>query len=165
MEKKLPEQELFVKMAIAAWQMQNTRVDQFLSSVNDEILESEIAPGKNRGTYILGHLIAVSDNLFRLFGIGERLHADFDKVFLDKPDKSGLTFPTTEELRAHWKDVNEKLTTKFNQMTLQDWFSRHIAVTQEDFKKEPHRNKLNVLLNRTSHQAYHAGQLILLKRS
>ena len=33
----------------------------------------------------------------------------------------------------------------------------------EDFIKEPHRNKLNVLLTRTTHLAYHAGQLALLK--
>jgi hypothetical protein len=29
--------------------------------------------------------------------------------------------------------------------------------------KEPTRNKLSVLLNRTSHVAYHLGQLILAK--
>lgn len=163
MEKILPDKDLFVMMAIAAWQTQNTRVDQFLLAVNDELLESEIAPGKNRGVYLLGHLTAVNDNLFRLFGLGERMHADLDKIFLDKPDKSGLAFPSTADLRAYWKEVNEKLVSEFGKMTTDDWFNRHSAVSPDDFRKEPHRNKLNVLLNRTSHQAYHLGQLILLK--
>jgi hypothetical protein len=164
MEKILHEKELFVIMAIGAWQTQNTRMDQFLSSVSDELLDSEIAPGKNRGTYLLGHLTAVSDNLFHLFGLGERMHPGLDKIFIDKPDKSGLAIPATAELRSYWKGVNDKLASQFAKMTIDDWFSRHSAVPAEDFAKEPHRNKLNVLLNRTSHQAYHLGQLILLKR-
>jgi len=37
-----------------------------------------------------------------------------------------------------------------------------MAVSDEDFSKEPHRNKLNVIINRTNHMSYHLGQLILL---
>jgi hypothetical protein len=36
-----------------------------------------------------------------------------------------------------------------------DWFSRHMLVSPEDFAKEPHRNKLNVIINRTNHMANH----------
>lgn len=164
MEKNVQEKALFVKMAVAAWQSQNDRVDQFLSSVSDDVLESEVSPGKNRGVYLLGHLTAVNDNLFRLFALGDRLHKDLDKIFLDKPDKSGLSFPATSALRAYWKEVNEKLSQQFAKMSVDDWFGRHIAVSAEDFNKEPHRNKLNVLMNRTSHQSYHLGQMILLKK-
>ncbi len=38
------------------------------------------------------------------------------------------------------------------------------AVTAEDFAREPHRNKLNIVLNRTGHVSYHLGQLVLLKK-
>ncbi len=37
------------------------------------------------------------------------------------------------------------------------------TVSDEDFEKEPHRNKLNIIVTRTSHLSYHTGQLILLK--
>jgi hypothetical protein len=37
-------------------------------------------------------------------------------------------------------------------------------MTEEDFEKEPGRNKLSVLINRTNHMAYHLGQLVLLKQ-
>jgi hypothetical protein len=30
--------------------------------------------------------------------------------------------------------------------------------------KEPHRNKLNLLMNRTNHLSYHLGQLVLLQQ-
>jgi hypothetical protein len=46
----------------------------------------------------------------------------------------------------------------------EQWFQRHNSVSEEDFQKEPHRNKLNVLLGRSTHIAYHLGQLVLLKK-
>jgi len=56
----------------------------------------------------------------------------------------------------------EELSSRFQAMTEQDWLAKHTAITDENFQKEPHRNKLNVLINRLNHQAYHAAQLILL---
>jgi hypothetical protein len=79
------------------------------------------------------------------------------------PDKSGLPFPTVTELKEYWNVVNGKLAEGFQRFTTEDWFQRHTAVSAEDFEKERHRNRLNVLLGRTSHLAYHLGQLILLK--
>ena len=34
-------------------------------------------------------------------------------------------------------------------------------VSDEDFAREPHRNKLNVLISQTNHLSYHPGQLSL----
>ena len=67
------------------------------------------------------------------------------------------------ELRAAWKKQNEELSGMFSRMTAEDWFSRHTSMTDEDLKKQPSRNKLSVLLNRTNHTAYHLGQLMLAK--
>ena len=47
-------------------------------------------------------------------------------------------------------------------MQPEDWFTKHSAISAEDFAKEPHRNKLNILINRTVHQGYHMGQLAYL---
>ena len=43
-----------------------------------------------------------------------------------------------------------------------EWFTRHANITEADFPKEPHRNRLNVLLSRTTHLSNHRGQLTLL---
>ena len=71
--------------------------------------------------------------------------------------------PTIEELKKYWKEINAALTDKFNTMHPQQWFEKHTTVSAEDFAKEPYRNKLNVLLNRTAHQSYHLGQMNYLK--
>ena len=35
------------------------------------------------------------------------------------------------------------------------------GLSAEDFAKEPHRNKISVLLSRNSHLAFHHGQMVL----
>jgi hypothetical protein len=154
---------LFVKMVILAWQTQNTRVNELLQSLSDEQLQEETATGRNTGIYLLGHLAAINDNLFELLDLGERLHPELDAAFIKSPDKSGMVMPTADLLRKYWEDINTKLTGYFNKMQPHDWFTRHTAVSHEDFLKEPHRNKLNVLITRTTHQSYHLGQLAYLK--
>jgi hypothetical protein len=47
-------------------------------------------------------------------------------------------------------------------MLLEEWLTKHNSVSAEDFAKEPHRNKLSVLISRAMHQAYHGGQIALL---
>lgn len=152
-------------MALQSWDIQISRASKVFDSLNDEQLWEEVAPGRNRGVYLLGHLIVVNDGLFKIFGLGERLHADWDEAFLRNPDKSGLDFPTTAVLRQAWTDVHEKLSKHFQKISADSWFLRHQSMTDEDFAKEPSRNKLSVLLNRTAHTAYHLGQVALIARS
>lgn len=163
-ETTLPETSLFIKMAVSAWKQQNERVDKLLDKLSDEQLKGDIAPGKNSGTYLLGHLVAVNDNLLPLFGFSDKLYPELQNIFLTNPDKSGLVQPAVADLRKYWHEVNRKLVQHIDAMQPAEWFTRHSAVSAEDFAKEPHRNKLNVLLNRTTHQSYHLGQLVLLQK-
>jgi uncharacterized damage-inducible protein DinB len=153
---------LFVKMAMSAWQTQISRVNDLIAKLSDEELSQETAPGRNTGTYLLGHLTAVNDYLLSLFGFEDGLYPELENIFVTLPDKSGIAKPSNQELRKYWANVNAKLTEHFNKMQPDDWFTKHTAVTEEDFAKEPHRNKLNVLMNRTSHHSYHLGQLTFL---
>ena len=155
--------QTFIDMAIKAWDVQISRTDKFLASLDDAALVKEIAPGKNRIIYLLGHLIAVNDNMINLFGKGERSYAHLDDAFVKNPDKLIADIPNAATLRADWKKSNEQLSALFASMTPEEWFGRHTSMTDEDLKKEPTRNKLSVLLNRTSHVAYHLGQLVLAK--
>ena len=156
--------ELLVKMAHMAWQSQNTRVDKLLQEITDEQWMADVVPGPNSGPYLFGHLIAVNDNLLPLFGLGQKLYPQLTKIFLTDPDKTAAEYPSMGELRNMWRQVNDTLTRHFNGMSPDDWLARHNSVSPEDFAREPHRNKLNVLLNRTTHQGYHIGQLVFLKR-
>jgi len=156
--------EIFINMALAAWDSQNNRVAKLLNTYNDEQWASETAPGRNRGIYLIGHLIAVSDGLFPLFGLGQRRYPDFEKIFLTNPDRAVEELPSIAELKTIWVAVHDELSQKFKKLSTDDWFSRHTSVSEEDFAKEPHRNKLNVLMNRTGHTAYHLGQLVYLAK-
>ena len=153
---------LLVKMILMGWDAQNSYLNKLISSLTDEQLAKEIAPDKNTGVYLLGHLIAVSDGMLPLLGFGDRLFPEMEEVFIKNPDRSGQVFPPVTELKQRLEAVNTKINSHFKSTEVDGWLSRHTAVSSEDFVKEPHRNKLNVVINRTGHMAYHIGQMRLI---
>ena len=157
------QQDLIIRMTLSAWDAQNKYFNNLAESLSDEQLQKEIAPGRNTGIYLLGHLIAVSDAMLPLLGFAERLFPALENVFVKNPDKSGLEIPPVSELKENLEAVNTKLSSAFKSCTADEWLSRHTAVSEEDFAKEPHRNKLNVVISRTNHMANHIGQMLLLK--
>ncbi len=158
------QKDLMIKMVVDGWNGQLARATKLFNELTDEQIENETATGRNTGTYLLGHLIAVHDALFPLLGIGEKLYPNLEEVFIKNPDKSGLEKPLIKELRNYWNEVNDKMQKQFSQFTVDEWLQKHTAVSEEDFSKEPHRNRLNVLISRTNHLAYHLGQLAYLKK-
>lgn len=156
--------DISVKMGLDAWKSVNERVDKFLAEISGDELKNEIAPGKNSGIYLVGHLAAVSDNLFQILNLGESLYPELYEIFLKNPDSDEAKNYSIEDLKTKWNEINAKLSEKFAQLSADDWFAKHASVSAEDFAKEPHRNLLNVILSRTIHQANHLGQLSLLKK-
>lgn len=154
--------ELFIKMALSAWDTYNTRLNKLVETLSDEQIAAETAPGRNTGTYLFGHLIAVNDALLPLLGWGEKLYPELESIFLANPDRSGLPKPSVQELKSHFAVINEKIAAHINAMPPEGWLEKHTAVSAEDFAKEPHRNKLNILINRTNHLSYHLGQMAYL---
>ena len=140
------------------------RATKLLSELSDENLIQEIAPNKNTGHYLIGHLIAVHDNMLPLLGLGDSLYPDLVEVFIKNPDKSALEKPSIAQLRQQWKEVHALLLAKLESLTFEQLLEKHTAVSEADFVKEPHRNRLNVLLSRANHLSYHFGQLALLKK-
>ena len=155
---------LFVKMALDAWNTQSSRTDKLIQSLSDEALAAETAPNRNTGTYLLGHLTAVHDAMISLLGLGEKLYPQLENIFLKNPDKSDLEKPSLQDLRLYWNLVQGTLANHFNELPAEEWFKKHATISHEDFLKEPHRNKLSVLISRTSHMAYHLGQMAYLKK-
>jgi hypothetical protein len=156
--------ELTIKMVMDAWNTELKRTNSLLNELTDEQLSDEVSPGRNTGIYLLGHLVAVHDALFPLLDIGKKLHPHLEDIFIKNPDKSGLPKTSIKDLRSFWDEVNLKLSDHFNHFTPEEWFQKHTSVNEEDFKKEPHRNRLNVLMSRTNHLSYHRGQLVFLKK-
>ncbi|MDB5133847.1 MAG: hypothetical protein JWP37_450 [Mucilaginibacter sp.] len=156
------DKELFVKMVLSNWELQISRTNNLLGKLSDEELSTQTATGRNTGVYLLGHLAAVSDGMFTILGLGERHNPAMDEIFLRNPDNSGIEKPSIDELKQYWNKVNSSLLHQMTEISTDEWFNRHTAVPTEDFAKEPHRNKLNIVINRTNHLSYHLGQLAYL---
>lgn len=155
-------QEVFIKMVLEAWRSKVNQLDKLLAELSDEQLLKEVAPGRNRGVYLLGHLTALADSIFPLLG-HEKLAGHLFKSFVESPDTKGNDLPPVSEVRQEWARVISALAKKLAAIGPDEWFQKHTAVSEADFVKEPHRNNLNVVLSRVSHVDYHLGQLTFLK--
>ncbi|MGI8583757.1 MAG: DinB family protein [Chitinophagaceae bacterium] len=157
-------QETFIKMVMDAWNSKVKRLDNLLSELDDQQLLKEVAPGRNQGIYILGHLTEVNNAMLPLLDSREIMSPDVFKTFLQTANKDIVDLPSVNEVRQEWINVKTALATQFLKMQPNDWFQKHTNVSEEDFAKEPHRNKLNVVITRTNHLDYHIGQLVFLKK-
>jgi hypothetical protein len=155
---------LFVMIVLNAWELNIKRATSTFEAFSDDDIYAEVSPGKNRVVYLLGHLIAVHDMMQPLLGMGPRLYSQLDDTFISNPDKKIKTLPPVKELRAYWTNLNDVLINKFHNMPVEEWFQKHSSISEEDFAKEPHRNKLSVLLTRINHLTYHLGQIALVKK-
>ena len=155
--------ETILKLVFDRWNASVKSCDTLLGNLTDDTLRKEIAPGKNRGIYLLGHLIAVHDDMLRLLDMGEKLYPALYEPFIKLADSLETPMPSVAELRAFWSTQCDVLQQKFDSLKPGEWFEKHTAVSEEDFAKEPHRNKLNIIITRTTHLQYHLGQLALLK--
>ena len=158
----MTQEELMVQTALAGWKQWTDRLEKGLAARQDESLEQTVAPGKNRIRYIVGHLAAVNDRILPSLGM-ERLHPELDAAFLDNPDgKLPDTIPAAE-LKRMLLEVDAAVTARLEALQPGEWLERHAMVSAEDFAKEPLRNRLALVLSRTSHVAMHVGQLVLVK--
>ncbi len=155
---------LVTNLSLTAWYTHVSRADKLLNELTDDQLLNEVSPERNSGVYLLGHLAAVHDAMLPLLGLGERLHPEMENIFIKNPDKSGLGKPPLSDLRNYWHEVNDELSKHFAILTPEEWLQKHTSVNEEDFKKDQNRNRLNVLISRTNHLAFHLGQLIFLKK-
>lgn len=155
-----PEQSV-VASAVHAWKLNVERADKLFSGLSEQQLLEEVAPGKNRLVYLWGHLVAVHDAMLPLLGLGQRLHPELDGAFLTGADKAVAELPSAAELKHHWDEVNSSLLAGFSSFTAGEWAQKHTVVSDADFAANPLRNRLAILLSRTSHVAYHLGQAVL----
>ncbi|MES2392194.1 MAG: DinB family protein [Acidobacteriota bacterium] len=155
--------ELLIATAVAGWKMVIGRLDGGIKDLDDAGMERHVAPGRNRVRYVVGHLVAVNDRLFEGLGLGARLHPELDDAYIRNADGVVADPVSTEELKAAWTEVHAALTAAVEKLTPAEWAERHTLVSEEDFAKEPLRNRLAMFLSRTNHTAFHGGQLVLAK--
>jgi uncharacterized damage-inducible protein DinB len=155
--------ELFVTTVVASWKQIINRFDESLAPLNDEQLQKQVAPNKNRLFYLLGHLTAVHDRMLPLLGIGDRLHPELDDAYITNPDQTISDPRSAADLKKAWSEVNAAVTSAVEKFSTDDWLKKHAAVSEEDFAQNPARNRLAVFLSRTNHASFHTGQVALSK--
>jgi hypothetical protein len=160
----LSTEALFVTTAIKSWEQWIGRAGKFFDSLTDQQMLTPIVPGKNRPVYLLGHLTVVNDSMIPQLRLGEAHYDGLRETFVVQPDGAATELPPIAALRQNWKDLNLRLSALFEHLTPAEWLERHATVSEEDFVQEPHRNRLAILLSRTSHASYHLGQLMLFKK-
>src|SRR5260221_11525096 len=94
-------EQLTVTIIIASWKNTVGRADKVFSELTERQFLQEVAPGRNRILYLLGHLTAGHDGLHTVLGLGERLHPQPDGTFLSQPDKEEETQPSIFEVTKY----------------------------------------------------------------
>jgi hypothetical protein len=154
--------QFIIGLNITAWDVRLAQVNKQLEKLGPASAAKEITTGGNPVVYILGHLVAVHDNMVEGMNFGARSYPELDGHFL-KPYQPETAYATFEELMVKWHAVNARLKEGMSGLTVDGWLARHHYVSEADFAKEPHRCVLNLLISRTMHLAHHSGQLALVK--
>jgi hypothetical protein len=153
-----------IDSALRNWRLNVDRAGKLFGNLSQEQLQYEVAPGKNRLIYLWGHLTAFNDALIPLLGFGLRMCPELDLMFVSNPDRTVPAILQGEDLKVIWQETSQILWTGFSRLSVADWLQKHSAVSEEDFLREPHRNRFTVVLGRTAHIAYHVGQAKLWER-
>jgi hypothetical protein len=153
-----------IDSALRNWRSNVDRAGKLFGNLSEEQLLQEVAPGKNRVIYLWGHLTAFNDAPIPLLGFGARIHPELDLMFVSNPDRTVPTILLGEDLKIIWQETSQLLWTGFSKLSVAEWLQKHAAVSEEDFFREPHRNRFTILLGRTAHIAYHLGQAKLSER-
>ncbi|HQF28011.1 MAG TPA: DinB family protein, partial [Bacteroidia bacterium] len=74
--------EISVKIILDRWDASIKNLTSLLENLSDAALMKEIVPGKNRGIYLIGHLIAVHDDMLRLLDMGEKQYPELYEPFI-----------------------------------------------------------------------------------
>jgi uncharacterized damage-inducible protein DinB len=152
-----------IDICLLQWKTYNARMQKAFDTLDDSRYLQPIVEGGNSPSWLLGHLVDTDDELVEILGIRPRLFPDLKKIYHHERGVNQTGHLAKAELVQRWKAISEELDRAFKGWSEKDWMSRHTLVSEEDFNKEPHRNKLNVMMTRVAHKASHLGQVAMLK--
>lgn len=133
----LSNEELFVATAIKSWTNVISRLEKLLFSLRADDLQLEVAPGRNRVYWIIGHLAAHHDQLLPMLSIGERLYPELDELFIDNPDRTFEDEFSRDKLRQILVEVNARITEGISSMPPADCSRSTIQFRRKTSRKSP----------------------------
>ncbi|QOJ13883.1 MAG: DinB family protein [Planctomycetia bacterium] len=124
-------------------------------------------PGLAHATWLCGHLAASQDTLVHVRVLGKGvLGADFKAHFpigVEVPSMTEHRYPPVAEIRAVMDDVHRQTLAAVR--GIDEALLAQPAFAADGKSPHPHyRDKLGVIQHAARHEAFHAGQLALLRR-
>lgn len=133
-----------------------------IDPLTDDELKLEIAPGKNHGVWILGHLIASDDDFSVFMEKGDLLYPEYYELFGQGSKLLSVeNYPSVQLLRKQWKSVVEKNRKIYADLTDEELNEPHGRM-QSPPEKDFFKTKQRIIYFWQLHQMYHAGQLSIL---
>ena len=157
-------ENLFNQIALQHWKSYNTRTIKLLEGMSEQQFNAVLTLNGNTPSWLLGHLAETHDSLFPLLGLGDLRYPELREMYLHNHQSPFKTPFDKLELTEVWKNIYKQLDATFSIYSPEQWLEKHTSISEEDFDREPHRNKFNVLISRTNHLAYHIGQIALVFR-
>jgi hypothetical protein len=97
-------ENLMIQSVLSNWRLTITRLSTLFGGLSPAEFFEEVAPGRNRIVYFLGHLTAVHDSTLEVLGFGTRSHPELDEFFIKKPDRVHETLPDVADLMSFWEE-------------------------------------------------------------
>src|ERR1700733_13901979 len=86
-----------IQQVINVWAAQNKAANTFFAKYEDGAYSKQIAAGRNRAVYLFAHLVAVSDAMLPLLGLGEKLYPEMEGPFIKEADNLATAMPSVSE--------------------------------------------------------------------
>jgi hypothetical protein len=88
------------------WKITSGWISENLDDLSDDDLKHELAPGKNHGVWILGHLIQCEDELSKFLGLGDYIYPENEQLFSQNSKLLPVeSYPELKTLRIQWEEV------------------------------------------------------------
>jgi hypothetical protein len=144
------------------WLCMTAWASGYIGRLSDDDLRMEVAPGRNHGVWVLGHLIESEDELSKFLGKGAMLYPDYEETFGMKSKLLPVeAYGQVAKLREQWNTVVAKNDAMFRNLNDAEWDEPH-ALVEGDVKDDFYGTKGRCVYLWNLHQMYHVGQLALL---
>ncbi len=140
---------------VSLWLEARTRFSNQLEAITEADLPKKLADSPNSVGFLIRHIGDV-ELLFAKNVFGDSSVKVFAKTVIDKQDTGEWT--DLQALKAYVAESFEKLKTVLDKQSDADWEN---TITTQEFGT---KTKAEALDRITSHTAYHAGQLAIIKK-
>lgn len=149
---------------IEQWSIMARWISNTISRLSDEDLARTIAPNRNHGIWILGHLVQSEDELAVYLGKGDYLFPEYEALFgMGSPLLPIAQYPTAVLLRQQWAQAVARNQTALAAFADAEWNEPHTRIGNDSpLDNDFFKTKGRCLAIWILHQTLHLGQLNVL---